>query len=507
MSDLAWAQPAPPGSVRSDLPRHGHVWDTHARVQPRWPFQNRVPNENLRSPGKVRETSRYRSVIGEFDHIVAAMNASPLMRELIDMASSGDYSRLDQSKAHRHHFIPQFLLRNFSSQHDGRPAIFQMDTSSQRAPQRVGTRRAASRTKLYTALDENGEPSNRHEGYLALIESHAAPALRRFLDDPTSLSLADRATIAFFLAFQTMRTPAAGAQVTAAANAALQMAAGEMLFDRRAFAERHRQRYGDEISDDEVENLRLETIASIRDNRVRLVGDSGATFSTALEHAAEQVPILYAFHWTLVLAPGGGLVTSDRGYSIHDPTPPFPWAAQGILSSPQSETVVPLSDTATLLLRPGSAGTFDIDEATADDVEVFNLRTYGWADAYVFGRDQTSLVTLRKVTRTRPADVICPRPPAHVVLLEVDPDDASLADANRERGWPARLRTSAGDVRDYVVIPMDEPHPKLWKKVDDLTERRAQKRAGAASTSQLAGIDQRPLKPFSVVPHETTDGY
>jgi hypothetical protein len=44
-----------------------------------------------------------------------------------------------------------------------------------------------------------GGTSNRHEGYLALVEEHAAPAIARLIADPPSLQPGDRATIAFSL--------------------------------------------------------------------------------------------------------------------------------------------------------------------------------------------------------------------------------------------------------------------------------------------------------------------
>jgi len=116
--------------------------------------------------------------MGEFDHIAAAMRASPLTAAFMEMAETNDFSRLDKNTAKRHHFLPQFLLRGFSHTYHGKGHIFQMETRSRRAPVRVGVRSAAVRTGLYAAPDEDGELSNRNEGYLALVESHAAPALR-----------------------------------------------------------------------------------------------------------------------------------------------------------------------------------------------------------------------------------------------------------------------------------------------------------------------------------------
>lgn len=61
---------------------------------------------------------------------------------------------------------------------------------------------------------------------------------------------------------------------------------------------------------------------------MRLSGEGGAAFGAALEHAVSNVPAVFAFDWTLLKSPKTGLITSDRGIAIHDPTPPYPWAAR-----------------------------------------------------------------------------------------------------------------------------------------------------------------------------------
>ncbi len=258
--------------------------------------------------------------MGEFDHIVAAMRESPVVSAFEEMSISGDFSALDKNPAKRQHFLSRFLLRKFSFTRDGREGIFQMKAAGRAAPQRVGLKGAASRNLLYAGLDENGELSNRNEGYLALIETHAAPALRCLLEDPDSLSPGQRATIVFFIAVQTMRTPAAAAQVTALAQTAFQNAASEMFSDREAFAERHREFYGRDAGDEEIEAFRREVINSVREEKVRLVGARGAAFGEGLRHAVELVPQIIAFDWTLLRAPDANFITCDRGYAIHDPT-------------------------------------------------------------------------------------------------------------------------------------------------------------------------------------------
>jgi hypothetical protein len=437
--------------------------------------------------------------MGEFDHIVAALQASPVTAAFMGMVESNDFSRLDKNTAKRHHFLSQFLLRGFAHTHKDKDSLFQLETRTRKAPLRVDVRTAASRHRFYGAPDEDGKMSNRNEGYLALIEEHTAPALRHLLDDPASLAPGERATIAFFVALQTMRTPAAAEQVTTVANAAFQTWASEFYSDRRAFADRYREHFDDGASEEEVERFRQETIAQIREGRLRLSGRAAA-LSTGLVHAIDTVPMLIEFDWTLLHAPGG-FIASDRGYAIHDPTPPYPWAFQAILSSEKSETTVPLSDTACLVMRPvPMGGGLTVRDASAHEIETINLRMYGWADEYVFAKTQDALVAVRTAARRRPADVIRPKPFTQVALLEPDPDDNSLAEVNRRRGWPPQLLNERGEPRDYVVIPSDTPHPELWKLLDELTIRRARKRAGIGADESFEGrIINKPLHPLDVL--------
>lgn len=441
---------------------------------------------------------RYLCRMGQFDHIAKAMLSSPLVAVFKEMAESNDFSRLE-STAKRHHFLPRLLLRRFARPHNGKDCIFQMKTTRRNAPLRVDIRTAASRHRLYAMPDEEGGLSNRHEGYLALVESHAAPALRSLLEDPTGLSPSDRATIAFFVALQTMRTPAAAHQITELVNAAFRISASEWFSDRRAFAAGYREYYGEGASDEEIDGFRQELMASVREGRVRLTTPGGGAFSLGLSHAAEQLPMLFEFDWTLLRAEGG-FITSDRAFAIHDPTPQFPWQAQAILSSPNSQTTLPLSDSECLLMRPEPmGGGLTVQEVSADVVEMINLRTYGWADQHIFGATQEDLVSVRKAARQRPADVVRPKPFCHVALLDPDPDDNSLVERNLRRGWPARLPRN-GELHDYIVIPADQPHPELWALADGLTERRARKRAGVGDDDPFDGrIINDPLDAIEVL--------
>jgi hypothetical protein len=140
-----------------------------------------------------------------------------------------------------------------------------------------------------------------------------------------------------------------------------------------------------------------------------------------------------------------------------------------------------------------------VREADENVVEAINLRTYGWADQHVFARTQETLVSVRLASKRRPRDVVRPRPFAQVALLQPDRNDNTLAEANRRRGWPPQLPNRQGELCDYIVIPIDQPNPELRKLADDLTERRARKRAGVAADEPFEGrIEHRPIHPLDL---------
>ena len=67
------------------------------------------------------------------------------------------------------------------------------------------------------------------------------------------------------------------------------------------------------------------------------------------------------------------------------------------------------------------------------------------------------------------------------------------------RGWPPQVTNSRGQLRDYIVIPCDEPHPELHALADELAERRARKRAGLAPGERFEGqIIHNPIHPLDL---------
>ncbi len=417
------------------------------------------------------------------DEVDAAFAASPLLLELQEIFEQENLGRLD-SDAKRQHFVPQLLLRGFSQPRDGKDTLYQLDVRRGQAV-RTDPRAAASRRNLYSVFEPDGSRHNRFEGFLALVESHASPLFTKLLDEPSSLSDPERATLSFFLAIQTQRTPAQASRIRTFANTAMRSIMGAELSNRETFAAKYKKFFDEpDASDEQIDAFREDVIGDLREGRVQLHDPGGAAFSLGLGNAAGQSVIIFQLTWTLMWR-RDAFVASDRAFAQHDPSPMYPWSSEGLISSPEAQTFVPLSGDACLRLSIGTSKVA-VEEATARDTEAVNLKIYGWADHYIFGRTQEIVTSVRRAAKGRPSEVARPRKQHQVMLLDVDPEDDSFANENRRRGWPARL-SYRGVEHDYVAIPVGEPEPELLRRIDEAVERRARKLLGVGDDVPLPG--------------------
>jgi hypothetical protein len=132
---------------------------------------------------------------------------------------------------------------------------------------------------------------------------------------------------------------------------------------------------------------------------------------------------------------------------------------------------VPVADSR---VPTGARGTLYVDRR---GVEAINLRTYGWADRYIFGRSQEVVADVRRLAKARPKAVPVPRPPRQVLVFEAEPGDDRLAREHVRRGWPPRLPVR-GVPHDYVVFGPGENPVERCIKTSDVMRRRAVRRLG-----------------------------
>lgn len=435
-----------------------------------------------------------------------AFDEGPIGQELIQLELG--LKPWPSENAKRHHFVSRFLLGRFAPESE---RLFQLDLRTGKPLGGVPTDKAASRRRFYEFEDEEGEKSSVIEGLFAIVENPAAAALKR-LEEKGDVDEVDRATISMFLAFLWARTPAARER---AEKIARDFAAGQMASkyaDRNAFLDMlHQQEAVDEsirLTEEEAERLRQDTLRMLGDGTLFLADpDGGATTGLLLSIATDVALIMFGgMEWTLMQANGREFVTSDRGAACFDPTPKHPWLSHTIHSSPNAETFFPISSEFCLVVSPGEPVVRPLDANRAKVMET-NLRIYGWADRYIYGRTQEAVTAVRRAGKSKPHLAAAPQPHRGVILIDRDPDDKRLARAHLAKGWPPYMidTDDHGMPRqlDYLVIGEEGNAVEIALNADDLIRRRARKAAGYPPDSDVelpGGVGVKPVDPGTIKP-------
>jgi hypothetical protein len=414
---------------------------------------------------------------------------SPLNREMLEIVES---EAPLESSAKRHHFIPRFLLREFSVEANGKHLLHQLDLSSGK-PQRVTVEAAASRHRFYAVQDDDRTTSNRVEAYLSIVENHAAPAVRRFLEAPEALSPVDAGTISQHLALLMTRTPVATQRMAKAADTAMRLFMSNAFVDPETFAKTYRQMPGNEnAAASEAEEMRQRLLKGLKDGSIGFSDEKAVGLHYGFLATGDTAQYIFQMPWVLLRAEEGEFITSDCGVAMVDPNPRYPWTGNTLLSSPTAQTTIPLSaDACLLLLATQPTGTRRARAAPRELVDEVNLGTYGWASRHIFGRTQEAVTHVRHLARRYPRRVPKPRPFRQVLLVDIDPDDDRLARAHAARGWP-KYMTVRGISHDYVVL--DDDNNPVEQSIDfhELTKRRAIKRLGTSEIDgELLPVDPR----------------
>jgi hypothetical protein len=112
-----------------------------------------------------------------------------------------------------------------------------------------------------------------------------------------------------------------------------------------------------------------------------------------------------------------------------------------------------------------------MDAADGDFVDTVNLRMYGWATDFIYGHSQEAVTHVRRLAKRRPGEIARPRPTYHMILVDYDPTDASLAQDHLRRGWPPYL-THDGVRQDYIVVGVDGTPVEAGARASRLARQR-----------------------------------
>ncbi len=302
--------------------------------------------------------------------------------------------------AKRHHYIPRFLLRQFSAEPTvGNPRIWRLDKGTGGISQNAISNEAVighfHRLEEVTGVDVEQE--------LANIEGLCKPAIEKaiareaFTNDDLDLIL-------LFSVLQQRRTPRSrqwSAELLEHMHRAVtevEVATGSGVRDLL------KADHGRDPTEDEVNAKRDELLSDLREGRIFAQATGDHEILTMFEVAEPLARHLKAnLSVTCLHAVKAEFVLSDHPVCIFDPLAPSDRGA-GWVSSMASEVTFPISRDACLYFRPGRPG-FSHADVSRDAVSDINLRCYAAAEWSVYGSTQRRLDDMRTAARRQRAKV------------------------------------------------------------------------------------------------------
>jgi hypothetical protein len=292
------------------------------------------------------------------------------------------------SKAKRHHFVPQMLLRSFAPA--GEPEkIWQLGVNDDSEPVRVAISDAAVVKHYYTHFRDrpHKEDDLFWEELFAEWEGNAANALRKLATDPNHIRGPAQALI--FL--QLMRTPLGQAQIAAQAEAERRQVFGNP--DGRVWTRWVLERTGrvptpaewlalrdasDAARGDEAHPLLQADATVILDEMMTVLTKSG--FGERLDGG----------YWNILWADPDRFVIGDEPVTYCGQSEPArPIWSQGEL--PEQLTMPIAPDRAIEVRRSPRARVYMDDQ----EVEEINLRAAEWATRFIYGSAPQLLTEVR----------------------------------------------------------------------------------------------------------------
>jgi hypothetical protein len=346
----------------------------------------------------------------------------------------------------RHHTVSAFLLDRFARETERGRRVCMLEKATGR-PRQVSPRDAAVQKHFYS-LDTDAGRDAGVESVLGVIESEAAPVITQ-LDSGGFPHASERLSLALFITMCWCRTPAwrktmGSVMEQMAAAMVSEVARLDPTAAQRALAET-------EATPEEIEEFRRTFIRDLDSGDIVVSMPKNAMIGHFLDSSTNMAWIVYMFDWTLVQLDDGmdEFIIGDNPVSLYDPNPVIPGGGIGLMSSPWTQTFLPLGPRRGLLLTPnekvwswwranGERFKELTNDARWDEVldregiwaegvptEAFaldlNLRTYAHADRFVFG-SQKAVQVVRSARRSHGARLgaVAPRGP-RMHLVEGDP--------------------------------------------------------------------------------------
>jgi hypothetical protein len=327
------------------------------------------------------------------------------------------------SNAKRHHCVPEFLLRRFSTNPAGEyPPIYCLNVKTG-ATLPLSTKNCAV-IRHYNRLSEaSGLHRGYVEGLLAYIEGKAAPLVKKLLQGGI-LDLQERVDFSTFLMAQQMRTPRGREWSRFQQNQGVKLWLLKRLYEDRDFTrERLREDLGREPTKDEINESIRQLAEPLERDELTVDITLDQEILGMFMSAPDLIAVIGDMNWTLLEAPSGhSFILSDDPLVRLDPLNPD--GPAGWRSSSTMEATMPLDPQYCLRLRqPPLAQNRRV--ITADEVLNINLHTYGAAREAIFGPTEQLLENVNAAAKANDirVDLYRPKPPNIYIFEGIEGED------------------------------------------------------------------------------------
>lgn len=327
------------------------------------------------------------------------------------------------SNAKRHHYVPEFLLRRFSTNPaEEHPPIYRLDIAT-------GIISTLSTTNCAVIQHYNrlSAASGLHAGFaeamLAYTESHAAPLFEKLFRG-ARLDLEERVTFSNFLFVQQMRTPRGREWLRFGQDQASKFWVLKQLYENRDITRQMLQEdLGREPTEDEIDESIRQTAEPLENDELIVSAGDDMEILGMFSQAQDVVPLIGEMNWIVLKAPAGqSFILSDDPLVRVDtlnPGGPAAWR-----SSSTVEATMPLDPCYCLRLRqPSLAQSTRV--VTDDEVLDTNLRTYAGAREAIFGPTEQLLESVHAAAKANSmrVDLYRPQPPSMYVMERIEGEE------------------------------------------------------------------------------------
>ncbi len=228
------------------------------------------------------------------------------------------------SNAKRHHYVPEFLLRRFSTDHDKEhPPIYRLEIKTGTIS-KLSTLNCTVIQHYNRLSTASGLPPGFPEAMLSYADSHAAPIIEKFVRGEV-INRQEREDFSIFIMVQQQRTPRGREWQRFGQEQATTLWLLNQIYENRAMTrEQVRESLDREPTEAEIDESIRDMAKPLESGELVLNMSSDQEILGMFTAVPTLIPLIYEMNWELLRVPEGqNFILSDEPLVRHDPNNPI----------------------------------------------------------------------------------------------------------------------------------------------------------------------------------------